>query len=312
MIYETRSPDHFLVPMPITQAAHRTAREFTRQQPTPQKAEQVYRNTLAVYAVHNYLQILGISTNLTAGDSWNPLVRFALDVADLEVTNRGRLECRPVRQNETVCHIPPEVQTDRIGYIVVQIDDEQQEATLLGFVDSVSESDLSLRELRSLIELPTYLQHVRPKVILSQWLEGIFHEAWQALEEVFAPRQAHLAWAGLRNLRSSQIKRAKTFDLGLLLNQKTVALVITIQPEMAETPTLAENMNVLIQVLPMGEEEQLPPGLKLKVNLECESAEVEAREADNLIQLEFSEPPDTPVVVQVQLADSVVTEELIV
>jgi Protein of unknown function (DUF1822) len=297
--------------MPITEVACQMAQTFARQQPTPEKREQIYRNTLAVYAVHHYLQLLGIPTDLTAGDCWNPIVRLALDVADLEVTGRGRLECRPVEPDQAVCLIPTEAQVDRIGYIVVAIDAAQQEATLLGFVDRVSGTALERRELRSLTQLPAYLQQVQPRTLLSQWFEGIFHGAWQTLEEVFAPQSKDIAWAGLGNLRSAQIRRAKTLDLGLLLNQKTVALVIAIQPEVSGTSTVG-NLTVLIQVLPMGKEVHLPPGLKLKVNLESECAEVEARAADNLIQLEFSEPPGTPVMVQVQLADTVVTEEFIV
>ena len=311
MTHETRSPNSFLVPMPITAAAHQVAQTFVRQQPTPEKREQIYRNTLAVYAVHHYLQLLGIPTDLSAGDCWNPMVRLALDVADLEVIGRGRLECRPVEPDQAVCSIPTEAQVDRIGYILVAIDAAQQEATLLGFVDRVSGAALGRRELRSLTQFPAYLQQVQPKIVLSQWFEGIFYGAWQTLEAVFAHQPQDITWAGLGNLRSAQIRRAKTLDLGLLLNQQTVALVIAIQPEVGGTLT-AGNVTVLIQVLPMGKEEHLPPGLKLKVNLESEHAEVEARAADNLIQLEFSEPPGTPVTVQVQLADTLVTEEFIV
>ncbi|MBF2025301.1 MAG: DUF1822 family protein [Oscillatoriales cyanobacterium C42_A2020_001] len=311
MTHETRSPNSFSVPMPITEAAHQMAQTFASQQPTPGKREQIYRNTLAVYAVHHYLQLLGIPTDLSAGDCWNPMVRLALDVADLEVTGRGRLECRPVEPDQAVCMIPTEAQVDRIGYIVVEIDAAQQEATLLGFVDQVSGTALGLRELRSLTQFPAYLQQVQPKIVLSQWFEGIFYGAWQILEAVFTRQPQDIAWAGLGNLRSAQIRRAKTLDLGLLLNQKTVALVIALQSEVSETPAVG-NITVLIQVLPMGKEEHLPPGLKLKVNLESEQAEVEARAADNLIQLEFSEPPGTPVTVQVQLADTLVTEEFIV
>ncbi|MEB3180285.1 MAG: DUF1822 family protein [Nostocaceae cyanobacterium] len=311
MIHESRSPNSFLVPMPITEAAHQVAQKFARQQPTPQKAEQIYHNTLAVYAVHHYLQILGIPTNLSAGDCWNPVVRLALDVADLEVTGRGRLECRPVKSDQAVCTIPPESQADRIGYIVVTIDDELQQATLVGFVEQVSGATLWLRDLRSLAQLPAYLQQVEPKIVLSRWFEGIFYGAWQTLEAVFASPLDDVAYAGFSNLRSSQIRRAKTLDFGLLLNQQTVALVIAIQPEAEAASIGANSINVLIQVLPMGQEKQLPPGLKLKVNLESESAEVEAREADSLIQLEFSELLGTLVTVQVQLADSIVTEEFI-
>ena len=85
-----------------------------------------------------------------------------------------------------------------------------------------------------------------------------------------------------------------------------MALVINLQPE--------ENgeVGILVKVLPMGEHKYLPTGLKLKVNLESDSAEVEARRADNLIQLEFSQRPGRMFNVQVSLEDAVVTEEFAV
>jgi hypothetical protein len=133
MSYNTNEMEDFALPLPITRMARRTAEEFANRQPTPQKAEQVRLNTLAVCVVNDYLQMMGIPTDLSVGDSWNPVVLLGADVADLEVTGVGRLECRPVRMHQQTCHIPPEVLSDRIGYVVVQIDESSLEATVLGF-----------------------------------------------------------------------------------------------------------------------------------------------------------------------------------
>ncbi len=167
---QTQTLEDLSIPMAITQEARRVAQKFAQEQPTPPKAEQVYFNTLAVCMVNNYLRIIGIPTNLTAGDSWDLVVRLAVDVADLEVTGLGRLECRPlksgIRKAESfhpceVCYIPPEVHSDRIGYVVVSLDDEEQEAILLGFVKTVATSELRLSELHSMDQLLEYLAHLK-------------------------------------------------------------------------------------------------------------------------------------------------------
>lgn len=96
MIHPAQTPEEKLIPMPITQSAQQIALQFASEQPNEPKALQVYLNTLAVCAVNNYLRIMDVPTDLTASDSWNPVLRLAADVADLWVIGLGRLECRPV------------------------------------------------------------------------------------------------------------------------------------------------------------------------------------------------------------------------
>lgn len=176
---QTQTLEDLSIPMAITQEAQTFAQKFANEEPTQLKQEQVYFNTLAVYMVNNYLRILGIPTDLSAGDSWNPVVRLAVDVADLEVTGLGRLECRPLKSRSRkgelihpseVCYIPPEVQPDRIGYVVVSLDDEPQEAILLGFVKTVATSELRLSDLQSMDQLLEYLAHLKSS--LRHKLEG--------------------------------------------------------------------------------------------------------------------------------------------
>ena len=73
-------------------------------------------------------------------------------------------------------------------------------------------------------------------------------------------------------------------------------------------------MGVLVQVVPRenGEQNYLPEGLKLRVMLESDIAEAEARSKDKLIQLEFSENVGKSFTVEVILDDAVVTEQFIV
>jgi hypothetical protein len=148
MVHGTKNIEEKSIPLPITQAALRMARQFADQQPTQEKKQQVYLNTLAVCVVNDYMEVMDIPTDLLGADSWNPVMRLIADVADLKLTKLGHLECRPVRSG-TLCYIPPEVPDDRIGVVVVEIDAELQEATLLGFAKTVRTGSLSLNQLQS-------------------------------------------------------------------------------------------------------------------------------------------------------------------
>ncbi len=192
------------IPLLIPSKARDLAQEFASQQPTRDQAKQVYLNTLAVCLVNNYLRIMGIPTDLNAGDSWNPAVRLFADVADLRVVGRGRLECRPVqRGTASVCHVPAEVHTDRIAYVVVELDEvtaapgacipencdlKHQQAHLLGFVPTVESEVLPLKQLRSPDEFLEHLLCPQPQTVnLRQWLQHTIDAGWQTVESLLHP-----------------------------------------------------------------------------------------------------------------------------
>jgi len=152
--------EDFSLALPITQTAREIA-QFASAQLPPQKAEQVRLNTLAVCVVNDYLQMMGIPTDLKASDSWQPVVRLGVDVADLEVTGIGRLECRPIRANQETCYIPKEVWEERIGYVVVQLDESLLKATLLGFTQTAATDELPISQLQALEDLLAHLNQVK-------------------------------------------------------------------------------------------------------------------------------------------------------
>ncbi len=187
---ETRS-----LPLPIDPQARQIARQFALQQPNSVKAKQVYLNTLAVLAARHYLRLMGIDTDLRASDCWNPVVRLGADVADLEVTGLGRLECRPVQIEEspgatvpeiasTHCHIPPEVWEQRLGYLAVAIAADGKTATLLGFSATAGQGEIALADLEPLdallVRLDALIQPARAN--LSGWLRDRFDAGWQSAE----------------------------------------------------------------------------------------------------------------------------------
>jgi Protein of unknown function (DUF1822) len=297
--------------IPITQAAQQIARQFAIEQPTEEKSLQVYLNTLAVYAVNNYLRIMDISTDLTVGDSWNPAIRFACDVADLWVTDVGRLECRPLpvmnRQSAKPaaisCYVPPETQDERIGYVVVQIDLEQQEATLLGFAPTVTSEELIINELQPITEMLKNLENqtmpLVPLANLSQWWQGRFEVSWQSVEEfldnAIAPSSLHQV--AFRRSITQEIRRAKLINFGRHKPGLSVTLVVTL--------TQQETSNsIVLQVFPQAGETFLPTDLKLAVLDESGISffEISSGSNDRFIQSrQFSGQPGEQFCVQLSL-----------
>lgn len=339
MIHANQTPQDLSVPMPITQETLQIAWQFANEQPTQQKALQVYLNTLAVSSVNNYLRILDIPTNLTAGDSWNPVVRLATDVADLWVTDLGRLECRPVpaikldvktaqkpnnnlwfrflsskhtskaKSDSLVCTIPPEVQLGRIGYVMVQIDFEQQEATLLGFSKTAAIDELFISQLQPMNDLLKHLESIKPLPVapinLSQWLQGVFEVGWQSVESLLDTGKANYAF---RRRVANSIRRAKPITLRTQLTEATVALVITLTQQ-------KDDNAISLQVLPVGDETYLPVGLMLTVIAESGETfiEISSGSTDNLFQTrQFGGRAGERFRVQISLDEERITEDFVI
>ncbi|MEO0801842.1 MAG: DUF1822 family protein [Cyanobacteria bacterium J06642_2] len=281
--------------LPLPRAALEEAQRFAGQQCSEKKAAQVRLNTLAVWAVNEYLDWMGIQTDLTVGDSWNAVVRACADVADLEVLGYGRLECRAVRPGENVCYVPFEVWHERIGYEIVQIDEARQEAVMLGFLAKVTAPNVLVSELQAPERILEHLDELRrlrqPFVQLRQWLEQSFSPEWQAVEALLQPQQWASGYA-FRSLTAATVAtpadaggicRAKAIDLSQLDRDCSVALVLDVRPE-AE-----RNWSVRVQVHPLQSGSCLSTGLQLEVRDEADAVflEAHARPADDCLQMQF-------------------------
>ena len=333
MTHNTNDIEEFALSLPITRTARQIAQQFAREQPTPQKAEQVRLNTLAVCVVNDYLQqILGIPTDLSKSDSWNPVVRLCADVADLEVIGVGRLECRSLKSHQQTCHIPPEVWSDRIGYVVVQIDESSLEAIVLGFVQTATTEELSVSQLRPIDDLIDCLNPPKPSVApvaavacgvvenrrvnLSQWFTDVFESGWQSVEALLNSTELDFAFR-FRSADSAVLveseqldsghRRGNLIDLWIQLADRPVALIVELTPE-------GEKRNILLQVHPTGNQIYLPPLLQLTVLDESGLIflEAQARSADNYIQLQFSGLPGEQFSVRVALGDASIVEDFVV
>ena len=317
----SHTTEPLLFTVPLSFEAHSIAQHFQRQQLPTQKAKQVYLNTLAVYAVDFYLRCLGFELNVDQSDSRNPMIVKFMDVADLAVKQLGKLECRPIMPDEQVCQIPPDVWTDRVGYVIVQISQTLKQATLLGFTKAAV-AELPISQLRSLSEFPTYLKQIQqipllpnpaaftPKapINLRQWLDGAFETGWQTMETLLGISNQNMVLVRSKTQVKPGIKRAKLIDLGMQLGEQAVVLPIAV------TLNGDQSVNVLVQVYPERQQTYLPSNLRLMMLSESGETlqEVCSRDQDNYIQLRhFKGQAGDRFSIQVALGNASVTEDFV-
>jgi Protein of unknown function (DUF1822) len=277
------------LPIPLTLKGHRTAESFYQQHSDPQKAKQVYLNTLAIDAVHSYLSWLGVSTDPQSSDSWNPFIQALADVADLEIPGQGKLECRPVLPGDIACHMPLEVWSDRLGYVAVQLDEALETATLLGFVPHVDQEELFLSQLQPIEALLDHLnsqeQH-QPQtlVFLSQWLQGLFTQGWMTAAELLAP-QPKPSFRSLALPISEEgfaTTGGKLLDLKPQLGEQQVVLLLGMMPK-----DIAQ-VDIWVKLCPAKHSPYLPEDLEISVLDEqgITVMQAQARQTE-MLQLKF-------------------------
>lgn len=301
----------------ITLKNRRLAEKFSRQETNPERARQIYLNTLAVCAVDFYCQCMGFETDLQASDSWDGVMRSLTNVADLQLKNSGKnlgkIECRPVLASSDKVEVPPDVWQNRIGYIAVQLDEAAKEAKLVGFAPKVKEEMLPLKRWNSLEEFLTLVHRLKQtqlqpenivnKVIkLREWLEGVFEPGWDSLQPAFrnaggaidSLQPAFRNAGGAIALKGSEeqldvpydyqsfsIGRRKQIDLEWAGEQ--VTLVVVLQS------AKATEIDIWAQIYPTNGKIYLPQDLEFMVLDEEGEAvmQTKARSSEN-IRFEFS------------------------
>ena len=319
-----QTPEPLTFTVPLSFEAHSLAQKYRQQQISPQKAKQVYLNTLAVYAVDFYLRCLGFETDVKNSDSHNSIALKFMDVADLLVKKVGKLECRPVLPNARVCQIPLEASTERIAYLVVEMSQSLKQATILGFTPTAT-AEIPLAQLNSLANFPAYLNKIRQTEIasrstfsnansnaktivnLSKWLEGIFEAGWQIEQAVFGNNKSLV---GVRDLNQSQktVIRVKLLNLGIEVDKRSVILKIVL------TKNENDRVSILVRVHPSLEKTCLPPNLKLSLLDELGETlqQVSSKNQDNYIQLKkFRGQTSDRFRIEISLDRAKVTEDFV-
>ena len=321
------------LPLPITETARKTAQTFAAAQATPEKAEQVKLNTIAVLVVNNYLNMLGVTTDLTQSDSWNPVLQMCANVADLEVKGVGKLECRPLKEITSIYSIPEAPPDLRIGYVIVAIDDSLRQAHILGFIQTLTNQQIALNRLQApedLIDrilelnarespLPTTSPLTETVHNLSQWLDDIFTTGWETVESIFGTTQLAPAFSfrGVNTLAKPEsdltenravLRRGKLIDLGKQIDREQVVLLVELQAE-SDNKT-----GICLQLHPIGEQRYLPANMKLIVLDESGAVfmEAQARRTDNYLQLQFSGVKGENFTVKVALNDALIIEKFVI
>lgn len=308
--------DSLKIKIPLSVTAHSYAEQFSRYQSNSQKAKQVYLNTLAVYAVNNYLNYLGWETNLKTSDSWNPLLQSLMNLADLDLINYGKVESRFVLRDRDWVEIPAEVSSDRIGYIISQFDESLREATLLGFVTEVKGNRLALNQLQAIDCLPYYLsqlkqvnhsekpssstilpkhQPAKPQPIkLGKWLEGTLENGWQPLEELLIPTKV-IAFRSLEQLQHqkehllSGVSRFKILELNPSVDNNDGLQKISLALILNISPLSNGEKDISVKIYPVNHHTYLPQGLEFLVLNEQEipMMQIQAYQAET-IEFRFS------------------------
>ncbi|MFN6565484.1 MAG: DUF1822 family protein [Nostoc sp. ChiSLP01] len=298
--------------VPISLSDRTLAEQFRSQHSNPVKAKRVYLNTLAVSAVKFYLRCMGIETNWSGSLSWNPAMQTVMDVADLQVIGQGKIECLPVLPNEKIIQIPPEVCSDRIGYVAVQLDESLREATLLGFMKTVNESScVAINELRSLeefiLQLSKTSENIKQPIHLSNWLINVVEAGWQTVESLLISQPAELAFKFRsteqtldRNSKNStfSVQKGILLDLGQQSESKPIFLIVGL------IPVSEQEINICVKVCPASSQKYLPEELEVMVldDLGTSVMQATARSTKG-IQLNFSSELGEHFSIKIALGD---------
>ncbi len=173
----------------LSQASHEYANKFARQQASEEKARQVYLNTLAIFAVNEFVQEeLGYITDLKAGDCWNPVLRMVHDVADLIIPDLGILECRRIKAEDEIISLPNDVRENRIACVAVKFQEELHKVKLRGFFPASEVGNLpgeiEVNQLQEVEEMIDYLYQLEEmRIPSSSVIEKIAKQKLETAEE---------------------------------------------------------------------------------------------------------------------------------
>jgi hypothetical protein len=302
------------IPVLIRQSSLETARAFAAEASDPARVEQIFLNTLSVLSVHEYLSILGISTDITQGDSWQPRLRLIDNPADLYLAERGSVECIPVGPKTSEVSVSPDVQLRRIAYLIVELAEPFQKAQLKGFgiASEITRNMLSVDQLRPIADLPEHLARFHSSQ-LGQWFQGHIEAIWQPPEQVIATRYPAFRFRAqsdpiLRRARSITLNS----EIGLPLQ---LSLVIAVKSSDAAICVSAQLHPGIQEASESNVGCTLPAGVSLELHSDEDETiqSVSARSAplDTFIQLSpFECSPNEQFQIHISFGESKITEIL--
>ncbi len=308
-----------LITIPLSATDHEVAMEFAKQQPSPERGQHVYLNTLAIQAVHHYLSWFDIESNPSQSDSWSLSGQLITGTADLLIPNIGTIECCPILPNQNQVYLPIDALSDRLGYVAVQFNEQLDRVELKGFFPlqtEIAPPELSLNDFHPIETLFESLElEIIPNIVqrgdallsnLSQWLQNFVEPGWQTLDELLT--QGDFAFSRSmatidRDKETLTVSRFRVVNLGIRINYQPLILSVSV------TPTNDNERQVLVKIRPSGTQIYLPEGLEIAILDESESPIVNLQEVAqddySLMQLTFIGERDETFQLRLQLEDEI-------
>ncbi len=126
--------NNLFITVPLIREAYKWAAKLQGDHQHKGKERQIYLNTLAVDTVAYYCKLQDIKTDTNASDSFDTLRQLFHNNADLYLPEFGTVFCIPYIPGETSEIIYPETEEKHLGYIVVEINEQEKSARLSGFI----------------------------------------------------------------------------------------------------------------------------------------------------------------------------------
>lgn len=327
--------------LPIGQAERQWADQWASRLPVADRQPR-YRRLLGLQSVRFYLQLMGVATDLADSDCLNPILSMTVG-ADL-LLDAGRLECLLLDDEGQGCAVPPELWDDRLGYVVVRLDEANDQAELVGFVASLPEDPswlplAAVEPIEALIDVMASVsspasiadsrsqptpQSAAPVQRLGDWLTTIGDEAnqlidagWLALDQLWSSGMVNLAYqsrsAALLDRRATDLDSASTSPVptslrGKLLTPRRINDVVMLVTIAQSNPT---RRTVTVQLQPW-QGARLPEGLVLRFVANGETiAECQSGPSDDSIQRELSGTAGEAFDVEVRLRDAQAIESFV-
>ncbi len=279
------------IPLPITPGTIALANSAASHYSSPAKSQQIRLNTLAILVMNDFLNLLQVKTDVKQGDSWGKLAAL-MDTADLVLPDFGKLECRPIAGPVNLdpvnlkpptglktVHVPAEVWDDRIGFVMIQIDEAQQMAELLGFVQTVATEDVPLDRLQPMTALVDRLEALQPQTVrspipairsrlghvvdnldqsmtrLGDWFHETLEAGWQSIDSItLAPAFAFRLREPLREpLQGTTPSRSEDTTFRICRGK-----VINLDVENALTRSIPRQVSLIVSIQPITAAAGLP------------------------------------------------------
>lgn len=286
--------------VPLTQQQRQVATSCSQRYSDSAKANRIYRQILALYAVRFYTDCMGITTDITASGLCNPIEQLLADVAELPIPGLGCLECALVepaiadpqtvynRADTLTIQSSPEALSNRLGYVAVGFSSTDDEAYLLGFRDTLSSAETTLANWDSLERLFGVLENAltaTPLIFLRDWFQDKFDEGWEDISEEFIAEDTQSVPAIAFRTPSTEpaIQRAKRLQFS---DGQTIAL------EVGVYPLSDQEIDVRVRLIP-ATGAALPSDLSMMILDEMDDIVMQTQaRGTSVLRLEFSVEPD--------------------